>query len=421
MIQQQQQSGATCLIWLALLLSVSLGAGAARAADEVEVPAWAFSGFGSLGAVHSNQREADFTSNVVKGAGVGYSRSWSADIDSRLGAQLDWRINPQWSAVVQVISEQNRLNSYAPAVEWGNVKYQITPDFSVRAGRVALPVFLYADYRKVGYALPWVRPPVELYGTFGVSSSDGADLSYSWRAGGLKNVTQAFYGGTTVKITDTSTVPVRGLMVLTHTIDYGALTLRASFLSTRLSIDLFEPLFDGFRQYGAQGNAIADKYAYHDKHSTTASAAVSYDPGAWFAMSELGHISTHSFIGEKSFIYASAGVRLATLTPYLSYSSLRVDSETSDPGLNTTGMPPRQAAGAMALNAGLNKLLRATPQQKTFTAGVRWDVWRNTALKAQYDRVVPQAGSAGTLVTVQSGFQSGRALDVLSVVLDFVY
>ena len=84
-------------------------------------------------------------------------------MDSRVGAQLNARFSPQVSAIVQVTSEQRYDGTYRPEVEWANIKYDVTPDFSIRAGRTVLPSFMVSDYRKVGYATPWVRPPVEVY------------------------------------------------------------------------------------------------------------------------------------------------------------------------------------------------------------------------------------------------------------------
>jgi hypothetical protein len=90
-------------------------------------------------------------------------------------------LDSKWSAVLQLVSERTLRDGYAPVVEWANLQYQVTPDLSVRVGRIALPLFLTGDYRKAGYALPWVRPPVELYGAIPLSNSDGVDASYRWQ------------------------------------------------------------------------------------------------------------------------------------------------------------------------------------------------------------------------------------------------
>src|ERR1700683_742549 len=139
-------------------------------------PIFSFSGFGTAGEVHSSQDQADFTGSVFQPNGAGYTRRWSPEVDSLLGAQLTANIAPKLSAVLQVIAEQNYNGTFTPHVEWANLKYQFTPDFSVRIGRVELPTFLFSDTRKVGYTYPWVRPPIEVYTLLPITAGDRAGL-----------------------------------------------------------------------------------------------------------------------------------------------------------------------------------------------------------------------------------------------------
>jgi hypothetical protein len=407
------------LLVVALLASVM--SGAARAEEEAGKPAWNFGGFGSIGAVHSNEKQADFSPNITKDSGVGYSRRWSADVDSRLGAQLDLTVNPQWSGVLQVVSEQSVDNSYAPIVEWANVKYQATPDLSVRVGRIALPLLMASDSRRVAFSIPWIRPPVEVYGVFLVSNNDGIDVSYRWHHGNIKNVTQVFYGRTDLKIDDGGVVKARKLAGLSTTTTYGAGSVHASIYRGNVTIDATLPLFDGFRQFGAQGSALASKYDSTGKRAGAVSIGASFDPGKWFVMSELARVISEGSMGDKTSLYASAGVRFGNVTPYLTYSQIKSNSNISEPGLSLTGLPPRAAGAAAALNAGLNRLLGAISPQRSFTAGARWDVMPNRALKLQYDRVLPQGGTEGMLINVQPGFKPGGAVNVVSVVFDFLF
>src|SRR5476649_388311 len=163
----------------------------ARAADDSAFSMLSFNGFGTIGVVHSSEDQAYFTSSTYKPTGAGYSHAWSPDVDSRIGAQVAADFTPELSAVVQVIAEQGYDNTYRPNVEWANIKYQLTPDFGVRLGRIELPTFLVSDVRKVGYANPWVRPPIEVYGVAPLTNNDGADFSYRMHFG---NVTDTLRG-----------------------------------------------------------------------------------------------------------------------------------------------------------------------------------------------------------------------------------
>src|SRR5271155_5261412 len=88
--------------------------GAYAAGDDARASIFSFSGFGTLGVVHSSESEADFTNSLFKPNGAGYTRAWSPDVDSRLGAQVTANVTSQLSAVVQVISEQLYDNTYRP-------------------------------------------------------------------------------------------------------------------------------------------------------------------------------------------------------------------------------------------------------------------------------------------------------------------
>ncbi len=405
----------------ACTLAAALLAGAAQAADDPAGPLWTFGGFGSLGVTHSDYREADFVPSAFSGDGAGATHPFSTSTDSRIGAQLGVKFDKRWSGVLQIVEEQRYDRSWRPKVEWANIKFQATPDLALRAGRIALPIFLAADYRKIGYAYPWARTPVEFYGGIPITNSDGVDAAYRWQAFGIKHTTQAFYGRTDIRLTDSTSAHARAITGLTHTAEFGAATVRVSAFTAVLNLNVVRPLFDGFRQFGPQGLAIADKYDVIDKRTTGMAIGINYDPGKWFVMAEAGILDGHSYLAKTSGKYISGGYRSGAFTPYLSYSRSDPISPTVDPGLSLAGLPPPYALAAAQLNANLATLLKAIPNQTSVTAGVRWDFRPDMALKLQYDRVRPHDGSRGSLVNVQPGFVSGHPVNLTSAVLDFVF
>lgn len=395
----------------------------ASAADSeaASYPELSFSGFGSIGVAHASIDSADFTSSILKRSGAGRSRRWSPHVDSRLGAQLDVLVDKRWSAVVQAVSEQRYTGSYQPEVEWANIKYQATPDLSLRVGRIALPVFLAADYRKIAYAYTLVRPPVEVYNAIPLSSSDGVDIHYRWNHGAIKHTTQAFAGVTSKTVGYNTRLKARGVAGLSHTTTYRATTMRASVLQADLTLDLARALVDGYRRFGAPGIRLAQRYDIDERRVYAFSAGLNYDPGNWFVISELGRIKTSSDFGNTYAAYASAGYRVGDFTPYLSYALVDPDSATSAPGLATAGMAPAQAQLATVLNGQLNRLLSAIPAQSTIALGARWDVQTGVALTLQYERMRTQSGSRGALINVRDDFRPGRPVHVASAAIDFVF
>jgi len=405
-----------------LMTLLVLGVGATGLVRADDKPTWALSGYGTIGLTHSNDRNADYTSSALRHSGAGRTNPWSSDVDSRLGVQLDATFNKRWSAVLQVVSEQNLENNYRPRVEWANLKFQATPELALRFGRIALPVFLCADYRQVGYTYPWVRPPVESYGSMPISSSEGIDATLRWNTGPVHNASQFLFGRDSLARAAPVKGKVRRIVGISNTSDWGALTVHTTLVGAELTLDVGAPLFAGFDAFGAQGKAISAEYAIDRKFVSVANIGASYDPGAWFLMGELSRTNTRSLLGRTRSGYVTAGLRIHTLTPYVTYSQVHSTGPVKADGLALGGLPPGYQQQAAALNAGLNATLSASiPQQSTISTGLRWDLHENIALKLQYDRVTPHHGSVGTLMHTAPGFVSDHAIGVTSVTLDFVY
>ncbi len=406
---------------LAAAAAVAVSFAMPAQAEDLDQQMFSFAGYGTLGLVHSSEDQADFVDNYLQPKGAGYSQNWSAGVDSRLGLQVTANLNSQWSAVLQVISQENYENSYRPSVEWANIKYQATPDFSVRVGRIALPTFLTADYRNVGYAIPWVRTPGELYNLIPITNSDGLDLRYRMHFGEVTDTVQGEIGTGHIRAPDGGSVDFSAMHALTNTLEVGATTVRMTYLRANLDLDIADSLFSAFSQFGPQGMAIANEYSGENALITYAGIGASYDPGDWFIMGELGNTNTHSFLGEKTAGYVTAGWRSGKWTPYATYAQVDANSSRSSPGLPTAGLPPQYAYEAMALNAGLNQLLGEIAVQKSVSLGLRWDFMKNADLKTQLDFIRLGQGSPGDFQNTQPGFTGGGHATVGSIALDFVF
>ena len=404
-----------------LVVAAMLCVCAAATAEEADESVFSLSGFGTLGLVHSSEDQADFGVSAFKPDGAGYTLKFSPDVDSRLGVQLTANATSELSATVQVVVEERENDKYVPRVEWANIKYQLTPQLSVRLGRTAIASFLVADSRKVGYANPCVRPPEDVYGLVPIFSSDGVDVSYKLEVGAITHTVLAGFGKSDTKSSDGSVVKGRDEWTVSDTLEYGPLTLRAAYQTGTVWISTLDAVFAGFRQFGAQGIAIADRYDPNGRKITFLALGGTYDPGLWFVTTEWGRSNLHSAFGKRTVWYATGGYRIGALTPYLTFASTKANSNTSDPGLTLSTLPPPLVASAAGLNAALNAVLGAIPVQRSVSAGTRWDFMSNMALKLQYDHMNLGAGSAGVLGKIQPGFQPGGTVHVLSASLDFVW
>lgn len=393
-----------------------------QATDKSE-PIFSFKGFGTLGLTHVTEDQADLLPNPLVEQGAGYTDSWSYKVDSRLGAQIDARFNNQLSGLVQVTSEQRHDGNFDPEIELASLKYQPTSSLSIQVGRVVLATFMISDYRLIGYANNWVRPPIDVYSLIPVTHLDGALVNYRARFGDVTSTSQFSYGNADRKGPDGIEIKAKNGWGITNTTEYGAAAFNLSYYQARLDVayPAMDELFSGLRNpalgpLSPAANALADEYDPDNKKISFVGVGAAYDPGNWFVRSEWGRLDTRSLLGKRDGWYVTGGYRSGDFTPYLIYSQSKVRNATSDPGL------PAVFPGIDELNAGLNDALgRTNTEQRGIAAGVRWDFARQAALKMQFDHVDLPAGSYGELKNVQSGFTPGGSYNVFSVALDFLF
>jgi predicted porin len=330
------------------------------------------SGFGTLGGVHSSYSEADFIATVEEPNGAGYSSRWTATPDSDLGLQANLKMTDALSAVVQVLSRDDEDGNFKPNLEWANLKYDFTPDLSLRVGRILLPTYQSSDIRNVGYSLPWVRVPVEITYACNASHSDGADLLYRARTGELTQDLELQWGTITQDLPGEAYTSVRSHIALVSD------TLRYGDLSVHLAYQESNPI----------GIAAI--------HLHLVALGATYDPGPWFLTGDSNY--THDpYFGDLAAWYLSAGARIGRVAPYALYSKLHAGSAGSS-GLEALG------------------------DEHTVGVGVRWDFLKNVDLKVQLERVtLDSLDDTAAFSNLQPGARVGDAADVLSLALDFVF
>lgn len=399
------------------------GAAEAEAAAEPETRRFFFDAYGTLGLAYSSEDRADFAWLVTLPDGPGHSETVSPDLDSILAGQMTFHATRKLTAVVQVVAQQSADDDYDPHLEWANVHYQATPELGFRVGRMALPAFLVSQYRKVSFANPWVRPPVELYGLAPLFVVDGVEASYRHHGGVWTTTVSTVFGEAQIGTSgeESGVGEVRDVLNVNATVERGSLTARLAVARGELDVDAFDPLFDGFRAFGAGGEAIARRFEVDDRRFSFASAGLAHDPGPWFTMAELGWFDSSSVLGESVAGYVTAGVRWGPVAPYATYARVELLSESKHPGLPLAGLPPELVPRAVGLNAGLNTVLRSAVQQQSFALGGRWDFATGQALKLQVDFIDALDESPGSFINPQPGFEPGGSSQLVSLALVFVF
>jgi hypothetical protein len=413
-------------------VALALGAAASNAADFDDMVS--VRGFGTFGVMHSTEDQADVLGSVFQPDGAGYTRDWDMRSDTKLAGQVDVRFTDKLSFTVQALSQYQHDRTFAPQIEWANLKYAFNSDLSVRVGRIALPTFMISDSRMIGYANTFVRPPEEVYQVSSITSNDGVDVSYSFKTGGVKNTMQAFYGISEADL-PAGNVEADSVYGLNYLAEAGSASFRVGYIRMQLDLNVpsTDPLIEGLQGFGAllnsfgltnsggQALALASKYDLQNAKLSFLSIGGSYDPGSWFVMSEAIDFGGDTFLSDMRAGYITAGARLGKVTPYAVVSKVKAFIDYED-GISTAGMPVPLAMGAMGLSAGVNQSLNQfRGSQQSAAVGVRWDGFTNIALKGQYNYVDIGDNSNGMLGNVQPGFEQGGNYSLFSLSVDFIF
>lgn len=353
---------------------------------------FSFSGFGTLNATHASEDKADYNTSQFQPKGAGFSDGTTFN-NSRLGGQLTATINDNWSAVVQVVTEQRWDNSWKPTLEWANVKYSVTPDLSVRVGRIALPGYMMSDSRKVGYSMTAVRPPVDVYRMLSVTSNDGVDVTFRKKFGPVTNTVNAWVGGSEFTFPNGTAEGLEGrannVQGITDTVEIGDLSLRATHIRAKLTFPSVAALKNipvpMFQAIGRSGDHAPIKFYQ---------LGAMYDTGSWYATGEVAKVA-FDFTGGQDAWYVQGGYRVGDFTPYATYATVSQRETPASPTLRPI-------------------------DQRTASLGVRYDIMSNVALKLQYDNVRATKTGPGTLSNVQAGYTPGTN-NVISASVDFVF
>ena len=387
-------------------------------ATVAQAQEWRFSGFGSLGVVHSTEKNGDFTVSLPQPKGAGYSDNWTANPDSKLGGQIDAKFSPQWSASAQAVTQYGAHGSYKPTLSVGFLKFSPGAGVELRAGRLPYAAFLLSDYRAIGYSQPWVRSPIEVYAV-SFPHVDGLDLT--WRTAfaevGLK---AQLLAGQQRQDQTVSVLKSKDIAGFNLTADRGDLSLRLSYIRVgSLTVEgpdiatafgiVRSGLPPGALYPGAPplppNPAAADQYEIKNLPAAYTSLGATYDPGNWFVTAEVGRITGVGFFVGGNEFYVTAGLRYKAFTPYVNLAQFKHYNEP------TSDSPIVQSL--------IQQL--ATRDQRTVSLGLRWDFAKSADLKLQYDRVSHPEGAHGFLTNIQPGFVPGGHYGVFTAAVDFVF
>lgn len=376
--------------------------------------AFSFSGFATLGLVATNTNLAQY---AIAGQPRGADKSVSGEVDSKVGVQLTAKANSMFSGTVQVLSKQNGDGNFRPGFEWAFAKAQVLPSLAFRVGRMGAPFFAVSDFRDVGYANTGLRPPADVYGQVPISQFDGIDGTYHTSVGS-SSLTAQLFGGKTKAIFTGAEIKYDKIIGVNASLELdGGITLRLGHVQGKLSVvsAQLSGLVGVLRAtpFASVGNELD----LTKKNASFTGIGAAYDAGNLIVNAEYTMRRTESYVSDTNGWYGTVGYRVNKFTPYLTISQVKFVSG----NVNNTipaGVPP-----LAALKGGVDAILaNQVLNQKTTALGVRWDAYRNIALKAQVERVKPDGNGMFIKVKPGSGFgTNGMSVNVYSVAVDTVF
>ncbi len=422
----------------ALAAGLALLAPAAQAADG---PGLKFSGFGTLGVVSQSVPEG--WGFMREGAQPAPTSQLSLTPDSRTGVQVDWRPHIEIEASLQAVLRKRPAGTpLSEAISWAYLSWRPTPNTRLRLGRTSPDIFLYANSRHVGYALPWVRPPSDLYGFLNSHALDGVEGSHQWLTDdtawlvrGAAGRLQPSNSGANRPGIDPFLIRGRDVLVLTGQRESGPLLLKASYMQVQLHLSLDETLqpltqalsglaalpFPGWSDQVAPLQAAM----WTRGQARYSALGLQYDSHPWLLHAEVSRLNASGGSMLPALRgYVSLGYRWNDWTFYglvgrILAEKRPVFAPDSQALLGPFIGPEGAAQAQVALDAAAMAGNSYRHDQSSVALGMRWELASRVALKLQVDRTKVHAYGAGQWQSDGSPVATNNL--VTSLALDFVW
>ena len=381
------------------------------------------SGFGTLGFAHSAAPEGwGFLRSIDQPSSTHNSR---ADIDSRLGVQVNYTATSQIELVGQVLA--TRRESSAPigdTVEWAFAAYRPTADLTFRVGRLNLDQFVMSDYRNVGFAYLYARPPVEYYGSI-PTNLDGVDVARTWTFDEVQWRAKGFVGRSKI-----NAIPLKNVFGASIAREEGGLLLRAGWTHAKFARNTegTSRLIESLNQVralpvpsvSADASAMVSNLDLAAKPLTYATFGLTYMQSEWQYAAEVTRVSLGNSkvnAGYASVARHFGDVSLFGIVSGASGNTSVVPNPVWQPVLAPL-IGPAAARQAQMLGTLAAPYASRTTRQTTYSLGARWNLHPRMALKVQWDHVKVRPN--GGFLWSNSKNDPGSA-NTGTVLLDFVF
>jgi len=381
-------------------------------------PDVSFSGFGTLGYAVLDDENAEYRTGEARD---GADDSGSFEVDTRLGLQLDAVFTGTLSSAFQGIVRESEDGDPAAELEWGFLRWLPTDNLSIRLGRMSLPVYSNSDFREVGYAQTYLRPPEDVYSQIPLRRFDGIDLTLDTRYGASLFRWQVFAGQAKERIFDGLEPDAEESFGFSVSMENGPFRIRLSRVDTQVDVDSKNEDVAALRNGIAQAvgfvpslSAIESDFAGQRVPLSFNALALGLDLGRFFADMEFTQRRVDNWVANVDGWSFAVGTRINNIRPYIYASAV------SEPDGDRRVVLPDVNPQLVQLQDGINQFYEPR-DQSTVGIGMRWDVVPSLAFKAQIDRVSRDETGISFLRTVDDGSDEGEDVTLASFGIDFIF
>lgn len=389
---------------------------------------WQVRGFGTVGIARSESNHLAFQNDLKQTASI--SDSWTAKLDTVVGAQLRGELTSSTDLVVQVVVKERRENNLDNLFRFAYLDIELTPNLGLRLGRNQHDIHFVSDTRDVSYSYLWVRPVSEYYDEHFVDYYDGVDLSYQFQTDSGVLTTRVMGGKMDVMMgVDLTPEPFMfaydPFVGIKFGYQQGDLAFNLGYLRAEIGdsprlLSLFAAAWASVpTSVVSSSSRLASSYDINGADVEYYSGGVSWQPGNWQVQAEAGKFYMPKVMGMRTLAgYLSVGYKWRSLTPYMVLSRIydRIDPlgfEQED----IQAMPVAVQALAQVANTVYRSL---GPSQSSIAAGLRWDFHPKMALKAQWNAVSVDANGYQMWLSESNQAPNGDDFNMYALTLDFL-
>ncbi len=279
---------------------------------------------------------------------------------TRFGININSQISDRVRLASQILSSKEN-SDFSTKLDWAFISVSLSDSLTLRTGKVKYPVGILNEYVAVGYAYPWIAPPSLMYSlqSNGPQATreayTGANLLWTREINDFLTSVDIFYGEVQLNM-----MRVHSMTGSTIKISWqDRISLQTSYYRGSMDPDIEEA-------HGMEENAM-----------TMMTQSMEGEPHSAFVIGTKAEISDVLLFAEYADIdmgefktgkgtswYTGGGYHINDFMPYGSV-------EFYEKGKNTMNYSKQYKA----------------------TAGLRYDVLPNTAVKFEYSRIHTSAGS----------------------------